>query len=359
MLRAAILLLVTAPLLAQGKAPSKPLAEARRQASAALAEMKQQMAKTGMKGEAEDCDAILGKIALPHKGISMKGSGGGYPGDEAYEAVLVAWSDLGKKLAGVYADAAPNLDGMEKDEAEMFAGWFATWEEVARGMRRLNRRRKFCKLGLVTCSWAGSLGGYLHGRYLEKNANDPSTEGLGAHQEATGLPGYTEEGSEAAGGILGGGGAEGSIDMWCGSRFHRDPVLNRGVGRVSFGGLPRGWWSCRAASGPSPKQQPDVVVFPGDGDTEVSCVFMGEAPDPFPPGVQSSGTVVCVEFFKNRPKKPAWRLLDPDGKEVELLTLDEHPLCFVAKDALKPGTKYTVEVTGQGGFKFSSSFTTQ
>lgn len=357
MLRAAILLLVAAPLLAQGKAPSKPLAEARRQASAALTEMKQQMAKKGMKGEVDDCDAILGKIALPHKGISMKGSGGAYPGDEAYEAALVAWSDLGKKLSEIYTTVAPDLEGREKEEAEMFAGWFATWDEVGLGIRRLNRRRKFSKLGPVTCTWAGSIGGYLHGLYLEKNANDPSTAGLGAHEEAQGLPGYTEEGAQAAGGILGGGGGEGSIDMWCGSRFHREPVLDRNCGRVSFGGFPNGWWSCREASGPAPKQQPNVIVYPGDGDTEISCVFMGEAPDPFPAGVESTGTVVYVEFVKNRPKKPVWRLLDPDGKEVELLILDT--LTFVAKDPLKPATKYTVEVTGQGGFKWSSTFTTQ
>lgn len=359
MLRLLVVLLLASPLLAQGKGPSKPLGEARQKACAALAEMKLAMTKKGMKGEAEDCDAIAAELKQPSKQLSAKGAGAPYPGDEAYEEVLAAWSELGKRLAGIYEEAAPSLEGREKEEAETYAGWFATWDQVGVGIRRLNRRRRFSKLGPVTCSWAGSLGGYLHGVYLEKNAHDPSVEGLGAHNEAPGLPGATPEGAEAAGGILGAGGAEGSIDMWCGSRFHREPVLNRSVGRVSFGGLPRGWWSCREAPGGAPKQQPDVVVYPGDGDTDIPTAFFGEAPDPFPPGVRSSGTIVYVEFFKNRPKRPKWRLLDPDGAAVEILTLDEHPLCFVAKEALKRATKYTIEVTGQDRFKFTSTFTTQ
>jgi len=57
-----VVLLLASPLLAQGKAPSKPLAEARQKACAALAEMRQAMTKKGMKGEAEDCDAIAAEI---------------------------------------------------------------------------------------------------------------------------------------------------------------------------------------------------------------------------------------------------------------------------------------------------------
>ncbi len=358
MVRLLVVLLISCPLLAQGKGVSKPLSETRRKACLELAEMKQAMTKKGMKGEAADCDAIIAKLCEPKKALSAKGSGGPYPGDEAYEEVLVAWTELGKRLETIYTEGAADLEGTEKEEAERFSGWFSTWEDLAKGMRRLNRRRKFSKLGPMTCSWAGSLGGYYHGLYLQTNADDPSVAGLGAHNEDPKLPGYTPEGAEAAGGILGVGGAEACIDMWCGSRFHREPVLERHIGRVSFGGAPRRWWSCRAAPGGAPKQQPDVVVYPGDGDTQIPTMFMGEAPDPFPEGVRSSGTLVYVEFYKSKPKKPQWRLLDPEGNPVEILTLDEHPLCFVAKSALKPNTKYTVEITGQGGFKFTSTFTT-
>lgn len=359
MIRLLPFLLLATPLLAQGRGPSKTFLEARQKACVALAEMKQTMSRMGMKGEAADCDAIVAELCDPKKVLSVKGAGGPYPGDERYEEVLVAWTELGQKLAAIYEEAAGALEGAEKEEMELFAGWFASWEDLARGMRRLNRRRRFSKLGPMTCTWAGSLGGYLHGLYIRKNANHPSVQGLGAHNEDMSLPGATPEGAQAAGGILGSGGAESCVDMWCGSRFHREPVLERHVGRVSFGGVPNGWWSCRAAPGGAPKQQPDVVVYPGDGDTEIPTVFMGEAPNPFPEGVRSSGTLVYVEFYKNRPKKPQWRLLDPEGNPVDLLTLDEHPLCFVARRALAPNTRYTIEITGQGGFKFTSSFTTR
>jgi hypothetical protein len=348
--------------LAQEKPPppvSAPLAEARKRAAAELNKMREAMAKKGYKAEVGDCESILGKLFAPSRPMGQKGAFSPYPGDKEYEEVLTAWSEMGTALSGIYRDAAAGLKDKELEEAQTFADWFATFGELAKGVRHLNKRRKFCRLPPVTLDWSGSLGGFLHGIYLKLNRDHPSTQGLGAHNEDPKLPGHTPEGAEAAGGILGGGTAESIMDSWLMSRFHRDPVFSRTCGRIAFGGLPGGWWSCRSAGGMAGKTAAEAVTFPGDGDTEIPTEFGGEAPNPFPPGMTSSGTLVVVEFTGRQPKKPSWRLLDPDGREVPIVTLDKMPICFVAKTALKGRTKYSVEVTGIDGYKLAFSFTTR
>jgi hypothetical protein len=184
--------------------------------------------------------------------------------------------------------------------------------------------------------------------------------GLGAHQEDRALPGWSPEGEQAAGGILGWGrSSEEIMDMWLNTRFHRDPVFNRTCGRIAFGGMPNNGYSCRNAGGLLGRSTTDLITWPGDGDTDIPTTFAGELPNPFPPGMTSSGTLVVVDFGGRLPKQPAWRLLDPEQNPVETLTLDQTPICFVAKQALKTKTTYTVEVTAAGGFKHTFSFTTR
>ncbi|MBI2923226.1 MAG: hypothetical protein HYY18_19395 [Planctomycetes bacterium] len=364
MIRTTALLLLTASCaLAEGRAaapPPKELLEARQKICEELVKFRAEMAKQGYKGEVDDIDSILKKIAEPDKMMNDKGMGTPYPGDDRLKELMKAWSDLGDRLAAIYNEAAGKVDGEAKDELEKFAGWFDSWKHVAAGVLHLNRRRKFCKLTPVMADWSGSWGGYLHGRYLKLNANHPSAQGLGAHNENNKLPGYTLEGAAAAGGILGGGSAEYVMDSWLGSEYHRDPVFSRNCSRVCFGGLPPGgWWSCRNGGGGSGSVLGDVLTFPGDGDTEIPTVFSGEGPNPLAKfGMDSSGTFVVVDFLRGRLKKPTPRLLDPDGKEVEIIRIGTAPMSFVAKEPLKGESKYVVEIVGSDGAKFSFSFTT-
>jgi hypothetical protein len=340
--------------------PNQPLMDARKKAAEEIGKMRASMDKAGYKGEVDDCDSILKKVLEPDKLINDKGIATPYPGDERLEELMKAWGEFGDKLAAIYTEAAGQLEGAAKDEAEMFSGWFDSWKHVAKGVLHLNKRRKFCKLTPVMADWSGSMGGYLHGRYLAKNANDKSTAGLGAHHEDNKLPGYTLEGASAAGGILGGGSSEYVMDSWLGSEYHRDPVLSRNCSRVAFGGLPpNGWWSCKNAGGGSGSALAEVITFPGDGDTDISPVFGGEGPNPLDKyGMSSSGTLFSIDFLRGKPKKPTVKLLDPDGASIELLTIGTAPMSFVAKAPLKENTKYVVEVLGQDGTKFSFSWTT-
>lgn len=361
MVRAALfLLLAAASAFAQAAAPGKALQEARKKAAEELNTMKADMLKQGFKGEADDCDSILAKLLTPDKLINEKGMSTPYPGDDKLKDLMKAWAELGDRLKAIYTEAAGQLEGAAKEECEMFAGWFVSWRDVGNGVLHLNARRKFCKLTPVMADWSGSLGGYLHGRYLAKNANEPSAQGLGAHKEDMKLPCFTLEGAAAAGGILGGGSSERCMDGWLGSAYHRDPVLSRNCSRVCFGGLsPNGWWSCRTAGGGSGQALGDVITFPGDGDTDISPVFGGEGPNPLQKfGMTDSGTLFSIEFLRGQLKKPTVKLTDADGKEAELLEIQRFPMIFAAKSALKENTKYTVTLTGQDGAKFSFSFTT-
>ena len=74
--------------------------------------------------------------------------------------------------------------------------------------------------------------------------------------------------------------------------------------------------------------------------------------------MSQSGTLFVIDFLRGKPKKPTVTLKDPDGNAVELLELGKAPMSFVAKSPLKEGAKYTVDVLGIDGVKFSFSFTT-
>jgi hypothetical protein len=340
---------------------SKALAEVRKTALLEVNKLRTEMAKRNARAEISDCDNVAAKILLPSKAMPEKSASAPYPGDKAYEEVLTLWAEAGPALAKIYKDGQAELKDAELEEAKTFEGWFATWPDLAQGIRHLNARRKFCKLAPVTQDWSASIGGYYHGIYLKKNKDQPGTQGLGAHNEDRKLPGFTPEGEKAAGGILAWGRtAEGIFDMWLNSRFHRHPVLSPECARVAFGGGQDGGYSCREAPGGSNKALAELVTWPGDGDTDIPTTFGGELPNPFPPGVTSAGTVLVLDFRTRQPKKLDVKLLDAGGKSLELLGLDtKNPYCYCAKSALQGKSKYTVEALSSEGAKITYSFTTR
>lgn len=339
--------------------PPPELTEARKLAVQEIEAFRVEMLKLGYKGEADDCTSILKIMMDPTKGGGI-GTGTDHPGEEKFAELMQKWSDFGNRLAGIFRDLIPGLEGKYREDTEILVGWFETFEHVARGVQHLNRRRKFCKLTPVTADFSGSLGGYLHGLYLKRNDGHPSTEGLGAHNEDPKLPGATTEGAAAAGGILGGGSAESVMENWLGSEYHRSPVFDANCGRVAFGGLPGGWWSCRNGSGGNGRALGNVVTYPGDGDTDIQTIFANEGPNPLARYNRSSaGTMIIINFIKGKPRKPVFHLLDADGNDVKTLEVSAHnPYSFVAESPLQPNMKYTVEAVGTDGGKFSFSFTT-
>lgn len=357
-----ILFATTLSASAQQAPPSKALLDMKKGVLAELNKLKGELLKRNARNEALDCDNIGVKLMTPSKAMAERGASAPFPGDKAYDEVLDLWAEAGPALAKLCKDAEAELKDKELEEAKLFAGWFETFPDLSRGIKHLNRRRRFMKLPAVTQDWSSSIGGYLHGIYLKVNKDQPSVAGLGAHNEDRKLPAWTPEGEKAAGGILAwGGSAEGIMDNWLNSRFHRHPVMNRDCGRVAFGGRRDGGYSCRdAGGGATGRAGADVITWPGADDTEIPTSFGGELPNPFPPGVSSAGTVVVIDFGGRQPKNPQWRLLDPDKKPVELLDLDKKsPICFCAKSALKPKTQYSVEFVTADGQKLSWSFTTR
>ena len=154
---------------AQQPPPSKALLEMKKGVLSELNRLKGEMGKRNARNEAMDCDNIGAKVMTPAKPMPEKGASAPFPGDKAYEEVLDLWAEAGAALAKLCKEAQPELKDKELEEAKLLAGWFETYPDIARGIKHLNRRRKFMKLPAVTEDWSASNGAYLHGIYLKVN----------------------------------------------------------------------------------------------------------------------------------------------------------------------------------------------
>src|SRR5262245_16762730 len=95
-------------------------------------------------------------------------------------------------------------------------------------VERMKFYRKSAGLAPVTLEPATGKGLPLQAQHLATNWKDPSTEGLGMHNEDPKLPGYTAEGAKAgkASVIFPTGDPVGAVDRWMASLFHRVPLLD-------------------------------------------------------------------------------------------------------------------------------------
>lgn len=318
-----------------------------------LGKLSAEMEALGMKGEVGDCKRILDKCLDPGKSLHKGGGNSPWPGEEVYfTRVLDRFAEVGRELSVLYADAA--AAAMEpadlREQLEVVSLWLGTFPELAKHMRHFNQRRKECKLGPVTNSWSSSYGGFMHGRYMALNANDPSTAGLGGHNESPQLRGSSPEGAAAAKGIGGGP----WFDGWMGSMYHREPVFEPGLSRVAYGGFKGSYWCSGAGSGN--QQLSNLITWPGDGATNISGMFGGEHPNPLPKGVDHTGTMIIIQFYGGKPKEFSYRLLDPSGKAItDQIEFSKNPVVFAPRQVLTGGT-YKVELLGVD-YKQSFSFT--
>jgi hypothetical protein len=248
-------------------------------------------------------------------------------------------------------------------------------------LERINWFRKTAGLELVSADPALSKACLAHAQYLAKNANHPSTQGLGMHKEDPELPGYTKEGAKAGASsvIFPTGDLVGAVNGWMASLFHRIPLLDPKLTKVGLGfakgGKYGGFFVVDTVSIRKGDDSTKPVLYPADQQKDVPLKFGPEYPTPIPEDKEkNAGYPVTVIFSEdNEVKDVTASLKDGAGKEVEVyLSTPEKPagdhkgyqrntVCLIAKAPLKPGTTYTVSVkatVNQEAWSQTWSFTT-
>jgi uncharacterized protein YkwD len=276
-----------------------------------------------------------------------------------------AWSYEGRLTTG--------RGERQSDEAPRDRG--ATARAV---LEQINGYRKEVGLAAVTLDAGLTRGCQAHADYLVRNEDQPSTQGLGGHDEDSKLPGYTAEGEKA------GKAADIAFDVeplaavpaWMASLFHRVPLLDPDLRRVGFGsahGERSGWVVVVDVNTGRGSDRP--VCCPADGEKDVPTAYHpGERPDPIPESKdKKAGFPVSVRFPRGATVHDVTaRLTDTAGQEVPawVLTpektvdrdLQRNSVCLVPQQPLRPGTTYTAAVTARVDgveWKQAWSFTTR
>jgi uncharacterized protein YkwD len=110
-------------------------------------------------------------------------------------------------------------------------------EYAAAILKAINTSRETAGLPPVELDAALSRGCLRHARYVVRNFDHPSVQGLGVHDEDPKLPGYTPEGRKAAQAavIASLDPPQESVEWWMASFYHRIPILDPDLKRVGFG----------------------------------------------------------------------------------------------------------------------------
>ncbi len=222
-----------------------------------------------------------------------------------------------------------------------------------------------------------------HASFYGLNARDPRLAGLGAHDEFSGLPGFTghtpTDRCRAAGAAFGcgevisfDGSPRAAIDAWMATTYHRAPFLENsrfaGYGRATngpaidvmvFGGPESAGLNLKAIAR-------KFVVWPFDGMKNVPTRFPGEIPDPVPTSadrrngigypitVHGPANPTFVSFVlldEARVAVPTVRGVDPSLRNWQQLPLG----------TLRNGVTYQVQATISNGSErivMTWSFTT-
>ena len=234
--------------------------------------------------------------------------------------------------------------------------------EAAKVIDRINLHRKAAGLEPVALDPALAKGCAAHAEYLVKNVEHPSTQGLGLHSEDPKLPGYTKEGERAGKAsviFLGLGGVD-AVEGWMGSLLHRIPLMQSRLRKVGYGSATGGPAKVTvvldALNGMGPGKDAPVVVYPADGQKDVSTDFSPEIPDPIPESTDKKAGYPATAIFAEGAlvKDVKASLKDPAGSDVPFwLSTPEKPAAadyqrntvgIIPKAPLRPATAYTVTV---------------
>lgn len=251
-------------------------------------------------------------------------------------------------------------------------------EQVA---ERLNAVRK--RAGLDPVVWNADLskGCSAHAAYLVQNFGHPSILGAGAHKEDPKLPGYSEEGRQAAkASVVDFQHPFDTLESLMATFYHRLPLLDRRTKRFGFGtagDFKAGWISVlRMEAGPGNGAGEPPVLYPVDQQADVPLAFLGqEVPDPLPEanGERNTGYPITVTF-PGAPKvtNVTATLTDDKGKPLPAyLSTPEKPaqpaiaqadtIGLIARQPFRVNTTYTVAVSADvdgKAWKKTWSFTT-
>lgn len=159
-------------------------------------------------------------------------------------------------------------------------------DDARAGVDHLNRVRGALSLTQVELDPVMAMKCELHARYLARNAGRTEIQGLRAHQEVAGLPGYSPEGAEAGQSSViafNEAMASDAIDAWLSTLYHRIPLLRRDLVRVGIGRS--GTIHVLMVEVAPTRQLLAPVVFPMPAQRAVPSLFaVGEVPEPRPAG---------------------------------------------------------------------------
>lgn len=256
-------------------------------------------------------------------------------------------------------------------------------KDALRAVARLNRYRALVALPPVSLDAELSAGVQRHADYLAANHDHPSIDGLGAHDEKPGLPGYSAAGAQAAKEAVitfDSRALADPVDKWMGTFFHRIPLLRPALAKTGFGYAEiadprrRHVWLLHIGDRSGPKAT-GAVVFPADGQEDVPVRFSGdETPNPiphdadglagypitvtFPKGERVAGVSATLEDVLRR--SIPYYLSTPDSPVVEGYQMNT--ICLIPEAPLDPKSRYSVQIAAiVGGRKWSKrwSFTTR
>jgi uncharacterized protein YkwD len=177
----------------------------------------------------------------------------------------------------------------------------------------------------------------LHAEYLVTNRAHPKAQGLGAHVEREELPGYTAEGSKAAGtsNIFWGRDIAGSVDLWMGGLYHRIPFLRPNLKRIGLG-YEGEVVVLDVISGVGGSDM-DSVAYPADGQASVPTEFGGDTPNPLPTDApRRAGYPITLQF-------PL--LAKVEGVQADLIDLQGAKIEFHLSDPERPATSFPQQST--------------
>jgi len=245
--------------------------------------------------------------------------------------------------------------------------WSFTTEDIplinkseleAKILDRINTYRKTLGLNPIKrFDPALSKGCQAHAEYLVKNSNNPSTAGLGMHNEDAKLPGYSQEGERAGkNSVIASIEPLEAVDSWMATPFHRRPFLNPDLKQIGLGtalGGKLGRLTVLDASSDAGTEKP--IFYPYDKERDVPLAYQpGERPSPIPEGNDNpAGYPITVSFpSSNIVKNVAAVLKDNSGKECPVwLSTPEKPtttqlqrntVSVIAKTPLRGSSLYTI-----------------
>jgi len=226
-------------------------------------------------------------------------------------------------------------------------------------LRTLNSLRRRAGLSLVALDAQCSKACAAHARYL--GLNTPTHPSLNWNAEQMDLPGYSEEGAEAArsAAIQGGGGPTEAVAGLLDSVISRPQALDPRLLELGLGYTPfvfGGWIWVIDLRYDREREADRQFFYPAPNQQEVPLIYPpNEVPSPIPADSKGkiAGYAITALFGPGTKVTAATaKLTDDKGKVVDgwfstpekpaIAGFPQRSLCFLPKAPLRPNTRYTV-----------------